>query len=91
MHRCVHEWGMDPKTGPSNREAMGGEQGTQRCTDILDVLDKRALTLIADHDKELRELAQHLLRTETLERRDLERILPRSLKNRFQTQIGILG
>ena len=91
VHRCVHEWGMDPQTGPSNSEAMGGKQKTQRCTDILAVLDTRALELIANHDKELRTLARHLLKTETLERKDLERILPLALKNRFQTQIDILG
>ena len=94
VHRCVHEWGMDPQTGPANAEAMGqpqGKAGVSRCAAILDTLDKRAFTLVADHDREIRALAAHLLRTETLEKKDLDRILPSALKNRFQTQVDILG
>ena len=93
VHRYVHEWGMDPQTGPANAEAMGdplGKGGRARCAAILETLDKRALDLVACHDSELRALADHLLATETLEKGDLDRILPGSLKNKFQTQTGVL-
>ena len=94
VHRCVHEWGMDPSTGPVNSEAaVGGLQkkGIARCTEILGVLDKKALDMVSAHAREIKDLAAHLLRTDTLEKQDLAGILPGSLKNKFQTQVDILG
>ena len=94
VHRCVHEWGMDPQTGPANAEAaVGGllKEGFTRCAEILDALDKKAFAMVSEHAEEVRALAAHLLRTDTLEKRDLANILPASLKNRFQTQVDILG
>lgn len=94
VHRCVHEWGMDPSTGPANAEAaLGGllKEGFTRCAEILDILDKKAFTMVSAHAAEIKNLAAHLLRTDTLEKQDLVGILPGSLKNKFQTQVDILG
>ena len=94
VHRCVHEWGMDPSTGPANAEAaVGGllKEGFTRCAEILDTLDKKAFEMVSAHAAEIKDLAAHLLRTDTLEKQDLVGILPGSLKNKFQTQVDILG
>jgi hypothetical protein len=85
---------MDPSTGPANAEAaVGGllKEGFTRCAEILDTLDKKAFEMVSAHSAEIKDLAAHLLRTDTLEKQDLVGILPGSLKNKFQTQVDILG
>ena len=80
--RMIHEWAMGTSVSALQLAAEGGavSDRTRELRDaeqqhLADEAMRRAVKLITEHREQLDQLAHALLRTEVLEREDIERIV----------------
>ena len=83
----TNSWGMNKEIGPLNPDAMGelGKQltiqATNKCKEIVNNIEKQTIELLKTNKKYLEDLAEDLLKNETLNYDKIKSLIPEELEN----------
>jgi len=83
----TNSWGMNKEIGPLNPDAMGelGKQltiqATNKCKEIVNNIEKQTIELLKTNKKYLEDLAEDLLKNETINYDKIKSLIPEELEN----------
>ena len=85
--KYTNSWGMNKEIGPLNPEAMGGlgkqltSVATNKCKEIVSNIEKQTLHLLKKYRKHIEDLAEDLLKNETINYNKIKSLIPENLEN----------
>ena len=85
--KYTNSWGMNKEIGPLNPDAMGGlgkqltSEATNKCKEIVNNIEKQTLHLLKKYKKHMEELAEDLLKNETINYNKIKSLIPEILEN----------
>ena len=83
----TNSWGMNKEIGPLNPDAMGGlgkqltSVATNKCKEIVNAIEKQTIELLKTNKKYMEDLAEDLLKNETINYNKIKSLIPENLEN----------
>ena len=83
----TNSWGMNKEIGPLNPDAMGGlgkqltSVATNKCKEIVNYIEKQTIKLLKTNKKYMEDLAEDLLKNETINYNKIKSLIPEELEN----------
>ena len=83
----TNSWGMNKKIGPLNPDSMGAlgkqltSEATNKCKEIVNAIEKQTIELLKTNKKYMEDLAEDLLKNETINYNKIKSLIPENLEN----------
>ena len=93
----TNSWGMNKKIGPLNPDSMGAlgkqltSEATNKCKEIVNAIEKQTIELLKTNKKYMEDLAEDLLKNETINYNKIKSLISEELENSQEIKLPEAG